>query len=80
LNQKKQEISNLEQQIDLLKLSPEQLEIIENYNRTVNNENIEFLEWISKKTTIYDMIATIIISVIFFWLGRKSIKKTAANK
>jgi len=75
LNAKKGEIADMEKKIKILTLTPEQRQLVEEYNKTVSNSDISIVEWIKQKTVWYDIAATVIISIIFYWIGRRSVKK-----
>lgn len=79
INQKKQNIAELERKIKILKLTPEQTKIIENYNKSISNTDISISDWIKQKTVWYDISISVIISIIFFWLGRQSLKKKPSS-
>jgi septal ring factor EnvC (AmiA/AmiB activator) len=75
LNEKKREIAEMEKKVRILTLTPEQRQLVQEYNKTVSNTNLSIVEWIRQKAVWYDIAATILISIIFYWLGRRSIKK-----
>lgn len=67
--EKKKVLDDLQKQNELLKLTPEQLEIVEKYNKSAYNENITLKEWLSRKIVIYNLLASAVISAFFYWLG-----------
>ncbi|AFV11685.1 hypothetical protein Tph_c14760 [Thermacetogenium phaeum DSM 12270] len=78
LNEKKEMLDKLEKQHDLLKLTPEQLKLIQDYNKSIG-ESTTFKDWIMKRDVKYDLIASFIISAVFFWLGLIVGKKKFKN-
>lgn len=78
LTEKKQKLEELERQHKLLELTPEQAQVVQDYNKTVGQVN-SIKEWLSKKDVIYNLGAGFIISLIFFilgnWWGKRSANK-----
>ncbi|HKP02333.1 MAG TPA: hypothetical protein VJU77_03140 [Chthoniobacterales bacterium] len=74
LGQKKKTLEDLQHQIELLKLTPEQLAVIESYNQSVAHDPA-FIEWITRKSTRYELTAAFVVSFIFYRLGVRSGKK-----
>lgn len=70
VQQKKEALDELQKQNEMLKLTPEQLEIIERYNRVVNKEPASFKDWLFQKSVWYDKLLGIILSIVGFIAGR----------
>lgn len=69
IEKKKEELEGLQRKHEMLKLTPDQLAVIQKYNLTVSNEDPSFSNWISKKATIYNLITGVLISLLFFLIG-----------
>jgi len=65
---KKNSLNDLQRKIDLLKLTPEQRQIVEQYNKSVSSD-IELREWLSRRTTFYSLAENMLVSTIFFFVG-----------
>lgn len=74
LNQKKAKLEELQHQIDILKLTPEQLAVIESYNKSVTHDPA-FVEWITRKSTWYELASAFVLSFFFYRLGVRSGRK-----
>jgi hypothetical protein len=74
LAQKKSALEELQRQIDILKLTPEQLAVIESYNKSVTHDPA-FVEWITRKSTWYEIGAAFVVAFFFYRLGVRSGKK-----
>lgn len=68
LEEKKKALSEIQSKIEILKLTPEQLNIVENYNKSVDTD-YTLAEWIKRKTTWFQIFAGFIISFLFYRLG-----------
>ncbi len=69
LNDKKAALNDVQKQLDVLKLTPEQVRIIETYNKTINKEPASFWEYITLPTTWYERGLSIVLSIVSFLLG-----------
>lgn len=68
LKHKKQELRGIQQKIDFLKLTPNQIATIERYNHSLDNDP-HLTEWLSKRQTWFEMGEGVIIAAVFFVLG-----------
>lgn len=75
IEEKKKTLDYLRKKAELLNLTPEQLVIIEEYNKTIMGD-VEFIEWIKQKITWYEILTTIMVAFIFFWLGKRRGKRS----
>ena len=65
-----QMLTNVQNKLALLKLSPTDRIKLEEYNRTIVHEQT-FGEWISEPITWWDTGRDVIIALFFFWLGMR---------
>jgi len=68
IREKKNEMTAIQQKIDMLRLKPSDLAIVEKYNHSIVHEP-NFLEWIQTKVTWFEVIKDFLISALFFCLG-----------
>jgi cell fate (sporulation/competence/biofilm development) regulator YmcA (YheA/YmcA/DUF963 family) len=68
IREKKNELTAIQQKIDMLRLKPSELAIVEKYNHSIVHEP-DFLEWIQTKVTWFEVIKDFLISALFFCLG-----------
>jgi hypothetical protein len=79
LEEKKKALSDMQIKIDMLRLTPEQIKIIEDYNKSVSND-LTLSEWIKRKMTWYQLIAGFIMSLLFYRLGIRRGEKLKNKK
>ena len=63
-------LEDLQRKIELLRLTPEQLQVVEQYNRSVSSD-FDLKEWVSRKTTWYEFVVTMLVSYFFYRLGQR---------
>ena len=68
IREKKNALAAIQQKIDMLRLKPSELAIVEKYNHSIVHEP-DFLEWIQTKVTWFEVIKDFLISALFFCLG-----------
>jgi cell fate (sporulation/competence/biofilm development) regulator YmcA (YheA/YmcA/DUF963 family) len=68
IKEKKNALTAIQQRIDLLKLKPAELAIVEKYNHSIMHEP-DFWEWIQTKVTWFEVCKDLLISSLFFGLG-----------
>ena len=68
LTEKKRMLNDVQQKINLLKLTPNQFEAIANYNKSLSHD-LTFTEWVSEHTMWFDSIKDCLIAALFFILG-----------
>jgi hypothetical protein len=68
LEEKKKALSDIQKKIDMLKLTPDQIKLIEDYNKSVSAD-FTLSEWVKRKITWYQIIAGFIVSLLFYRLG-----------
>ncbi len=84
VREKKKTLADIQQKIDLLKLSTNQIATIERYNRTLDRDP-HFTEWITERGTWFEILKDVGISAAFLFIGiwiesirqRRKKKKTA---
>lgn len=68
IEEKRKALTNIAQKIDMLKLTPSQIAIIETYNRSLVHEP-DFWQWLHTKSTWFEVGKDVSISLLFFLLG-----------
>jgi hypothetical protein len=81
LEEKKKVLHGLQQKIDVLKLTPNQIATLERYNKSLNRDP-DFSDWMTEKTTWFEIGKDIILSLVFLFLGIwfESIRKKRKKK
>jgi hypothetical protein len=79
LTQKKSALEELQHQIGILRLTPEQLAVIERYNKSVTHDPA-FVEWITRKSTWYELVAAFVVSFFFTDWAFAPAKSMAVNR
>jgi hypothetical protein len=69
LTDKKKSLDELQRKIDLLKLTPKELAILENYNRSVSRKPESLGQWLHTKGFQYDITKDVVMGLIFTVLG-----------
>ena len=68
LASRQSELTNILRRIELLKLSPEQLKTVSEYNRTISKDPT-FPEWLGSHVLWFEVGKDVLIGIAFFLLG-----------
>ena len=69
MQQKQIDLTNVQQKIALLKLNPKQLDEIEKYNQSLKSEPASAMEWLTIRSTQYDITKDVVLMLVSFPLG-----------
>ena len=64
LKQKQLALTNVQQKIALLKLNPQQLAEVEQYNQSLKHEPSSAMEWLKTRSTQYDISKDILLTLL----------------
>ncbi|MFN3299380.1 MAG: hypothetical protein ACK41Z_04225 [Sediminibacterium sp.] len=76
INQKREILIELKKDFDSIDLKPSQLKLLT--AAIPVNDNISFREWISSWNQIYSIFVSLVISFVFYILGKKNGKKISS--
>ena len=69
INEKREILIELQKDFDSIYLTPQQMKILSVV--APRKDNISFKEWISSPNQLYNIAVNLIISLIFFYIGRR---------
>ena len=66
----KSSIDEQKQNLALMKLSPQQLALIQRYNQSINHDP-KFSEWVRAHQTWFDVGKDIVVGIVLLWIGTR---------